>query len=42
MDNDYIAVSLHYDLMIVVALLSLVWIGLAARKRHQTRRARAI
>lgn len=36
MDNDWIGVSLHYDLMIVVALISLVCVGLAARKRRHS------
>lgn len=41
MDNDYIGVSLHYIVMIVVALISLVWVGLAVRKRHQAVREHA-
>lgn len=39
MDNDYIAVSLHYDVLIIAAAISLVFVGIALRRRHRAARA---
>ncbi|MGV8908089.1 MAG: hypothetical protein ACOH1Y_03845 [Propionicimonas sp.] len=34
MDNDYIGVSLHYNVLIITSVISLVFVGLAVRRRH--------
>ncbi len=41
MDNDYIGVSLHYIVLIIAAVISLVSVGLAVRKRHRAGTAHA-
>ena len=39
MDNDFIGVSLHYDVLIIAAVISLVFVGLAVRKRQRAAKA---
>ena len=41
MDNDYIGVGLHYDVLIITAVISLVCVALAVRKRQRAAKAHA-
>jgi len=41
MDNDYLGVSLHYIVLIIAAVISLVCVGLAVRNRQHAAEAHA-
>jgi phosphotransferase system glucose/maltose/N-acetylglucosamine-specific IIC component len=41
MDNDYLGVSLHYIVLIIAAVISLVCVGLAVRNRQRAAKAHA-